>query len=103
MEATLRSQTSDKTMAELGAAVREGEHLLQSTPADGTEKTREIRAKLQAALDKAKGLYEQVQEKTVAAAKATDQTIRTHPYQAIGVAFGIGLAVGLLCMRRNRD
>ena len=30
---------------------------------------------------------------TVAAAKATDKAVREHPYQAIGIAFGVGLLI----------
>jgi ElaB/YqjD/DUF883 family membrane-anchored ribosome-binding protein len=34
--------------------------------------------------------------KTAAAAKATDRCIRDHPYETIGVAFGVGLLIGFL-------
>ena len=33
--------------------------------------------------------------KTAAAAKATDKTIRDHPYEALGVAFGLGVLIVL--------
>jgi ElaB/YqjD/DUF883 family membrane-anchored ribosome-binding protein len=62
-----------------------------------------MRAKLSAAADKAKAAYDRLHEKTVAAAKAADKTVRDHPYQAIGVAFGIGLLVGVLATRNRRD
>ncbi len=38
-----------------------------------------------------------VKERAVTSAKTTDRTVREHPYQAIGVVFGMGLVVGLLC------
>jgi ElaB/YqjD/DUF883 family membrane-anchored ribosome-binding protein len=41
-----------------------------------------------------------VEEKTTAAAKATDRTIREHPYESIGIAFGLGLLVGVLVARK---
>ena len=65
--------------------------------------SRALRAKLESAVEKAKALYERLQEKSVAAAKAADQTVREHPYQAIGVAFGIGLLIGVLAARSRRD
>ena len=40
---------------------------------------------------------------TVAAAKATNKTIREKPYQAIGVALGVGVLIGFLVMWSRRD
>jgi ElaB/YqjD/DUF883 family membrane-anchored ribosome-binding protein len=63
----------------------------------------ELRAKLDAAVERAKAVCERLQEKTVQAAKATDKTVREHPYQAIGLAFGVGILIGVLVSRRGRD
>ena len=41
-----------------------------------------------------------MEEKTIAVAKATDRTIREHPYESIGIAFGLGLLVGVLVARK---
>ena len=32
--------------------------------------------------------------------KAADKVIRDHPYQTIGIAFGVGLLIGFLARRR---
>jgi ElaB/YqjD/DUF883 family membrane-anchored ribosome-binding protein len=69
---------------------------------EDNEKTN-IRAKLESAIEKAKDICERLEEKTVAAAKTTDKAVRTHPYQAIGIAFGVGLLVGVLARRGRRD
>jgi len=61
------------------------------------------RAKLEAVIEKAKATCERLQDQTVAAAKATDQTIREKPYHAIGVAFGVGVVIGVLAMWGRRD
>lgn len=58
------------------------------------------RAAGSAVLDRAKGGYSAVQERTVMGAKATDKAIRTHPYQFIGVAFGVGLLLGIILKRK---
>jgi ElaB/YqjD/DUF883 family membrane-anchored ribosome-binding protein len=58
-----------------------------------------LRAKLEAATEKAKEVCNRLQDQTAAAAKATDKTIREHPYQAIGIAFGVGLLIGVLVAR----
>ena len=68
---------------------------------EDNEKTN-IRAKLESAIEKAKGTCERLEEKTVAAAKTADKAVRTHPYQAVGIAFGLGLLVGVLAMRSRR-
>ena len=102
MEAVKRGD-SEKALHDLGSAVREGEELINAAAGDQTEKGRALRAKLENAVEKAKALYERLEEKTVAAAKAADQTVREHPYQAIGIAFGIGLLIGVLAARSRRD
>jgi ElaB/YqjD/DUF883 family membrane-anchored ribosome-binding protein len=69
----------------------------------GDNEKHELRAKLEAATEKAKEACKRLQEQTVAAAKATDKAVREHPYQAVGIAFGVGLLVGVLAMRCRRD
>jgi len=102
MEATKlgNSEKAEKTMHDLGSAVREGQALLDD---DAGETTSELRAKLKAAVDKAKALYDRLEEKSVAAAKATDRAVREHPYEAMGLAFGVGLLIGVLAARSRRE
>jgi ElaB/YqjD/DUF883 family membrane-anchored ribosome-binding protein len=71
--------------------------------ADQINEKGQLRAKLEAATERAKEVYKRLEEKTVTAAKATDTAVHNHPYQAIGIAFGVGLLVGVLIMRRNSD
>jgi ElaB/YqjD/DUF883 family membrane-anchored ribosome-binding protein len=89
-----RKNIMDTTRGEIGMEVGHADH---------DTKSGALRAKLDAAAEKAKAAYDRVHEKTVAAAKAADKTVRDHPYQAIGVAFGLGLLVGVLAMRSRRD
>ena len=102
MEAVKRGD-SEKTLQDLGAAVREGEEMLSAAAGESGEKGRALRARLETAIDKAKALYERLEEKSVAAAKTADQTVRRHPYEAIGIAFGVGLLIGVLAARSRRD
>jgi ElaB/YqjD/DUF883 family membrane-anchored ribosome-binding protein len=69
----------------------------------GDNEKHELRPKLEAATEKAKEVCKRLQEETVAAAKATDKVVREHPYQAIGIAFGVGLLIGVLAMRCRHD
>jgi ElaB/YqjD/DUF883 family membrane-anchored ribosome-binding protein len=63
----------------------------------------QIRANLENVIEKAKDACERLQNQTAAAAKATDKTIRDHPYEALGVAFGLGVLIGVLVSRRRGD
>jgi len=64
--------------------------------------TSETRAKLHDTIEKAKALCQRLQDQTALAARATDRTVREHPYQAIGVAMTLGLITGLLLARSRR-
>jgi ElaB/YqjD/DUF883 family membrane-anchored ribosome-binding protein len=75
--------------------------LLAATAHVAEEKVVEARKRLASALERGREIWNDVQEKTVAGAKATDKVIRDHPYQSIGVAFGIGALLGFLLSRRN--
>ena len=90
----------DRVVGDLKALVRDGEDLLKATAGEVGQKGHEARARLQATLESAKATCHQIQEKTIAAAKATDKAIREHPYQAVGVAFGLGLLIGVLVNRK---
>ena len=69
----------------------------------GKNTNSEFREKFEAVIEKAKDTCERLEEKTAAAAKATDKIVRHHPYQAIGIGFGVGLLVGMLVMRNRGE
>ena len=75
---------------------------MESRNAVETEKG-ELREKLENAIDKAKEVCDRLQGQTTAAAKATDRTIREYPYHAAGVAFGVGVLIGVLAVLSRRD
>ena len=65
------------------------------------EKVAKLRKRLAAALDGGRKIFGRVKEHAVDGAKATDEAIREHPYQSIGIALGVGVLLGLLLRRRN--
>jgi ElaB/YqjD/DUF883 family membrane-anchored ribosome-binding protein len=76
-------------------------HALLAATADVAEtKVVEARKRLSAALERGKQAWGQVQDCAVSQAKAADEVIRDHPYQSIGIAFGVGALLGLLLKRR---
>ena len=44
--------------------------------------------------------FRNLEEKAAQGARATDEVIRSHPYESLGVAFGVGLLVGSLVTRK---
>ncbi len=94
------SDATERMIQDLKAVVRDGEDLVKATAGEVGEKTKEARARLTAALESAKATCVRLEEKAIAGAKATDKVIREHPYQSIGIAFGIGLLIGVLVNRK---
>src|SRR4051812_32166937 len=94
----------ERVMADLKSLVRDSEDLLKATAGDVSEKAKEARTRVAAALERAKVSCDDLQEQTIASAKAAakkaDTMIRTHPYESIGVALGIGLLIGVLVARK---
>jgi ElaB/YqjD/DUF883 family membrane-anchored ribosome-binding protein len=90
----------ERVKEDLHALMRDAEELLKVTAGDMSEKAKLARTRLSEALEKAKGTYRQLEERTVAAARATDKVIRDHPYESIGIAFGVGLLIGVLVSRK---
>jgi ElaB/YqjD/DUF883 family membrane-anchored ribosome-binding protein len=91
---------TEKLVADLQGITTDAEELLRALGGETDEKARALRARLTAALESAKQTYHRLEEKAVAGAKATDKVIRAHPYESIGVAFGVGLLVGVLVTRK---
>jgi len=60
----------------------------------------EIQSTGAAVLDRAKDIYQTAQNGVVTGARKTDRAIRQNPYQAIGIAFGVGLLAGFLIKRK---
>ena len=92
---------TDRLTSDLKVIAHDAEDLIKATAGEVSEKAKEARSRLMAALESAKETCGQLQDKAVASAKATDQVIRAHPYESLGVAFGVGLLIGVLLGRRS--
>lgn len=99
-EGTGSNTPREKIVADLKTLVNDADELLKATAGDLSDKAKEARAKLTVALERARTSAHQWEEKAAAGAKATDKLIREHPYQTVGVAFGIGVLLGALINRR---
>jgi ElaB/YqjD/DUF883 family membrane-anchored ribosome-binding protein len=91
---------TDKLVNDLRKLTRDAEELVEATAGEVGERARDARKRLSAAVDSAHATCEALQEKAVNGAKATDKVIRDHPYQSLGIAFGVGLLIGVLVNRK---
>ena len=85
---------------DVGTLAEDARALMAATADVAGDKVAEARKRLGAALESGKELYGRVRDKAVEGAKAADETVREHPYQAIGIAFGVGALLGYLLTRR---
>ena len=93
-----------RVMADLKTLTADAEELLKATAGDVSEKAKEARIRITAALDRAKTTYADLQAHSIesarAAAKQADHAIRTHPYESVGIAFGLGILIGAVLRRK---
>jgi len=75
--------------------------LMAATADVAGEKVGEARKRLAAALERGKEICNRVREKAVEGAKAADEAVHEHPYQAIAIGVGVGAIIGYLVARRG--
>ena len=89
-----------RTSNDMGTLAEDARALMTATADVAGEKVSEARQRLAAALERGKEIYGQAREKAAECARVTDATVHEHPYQAIGIAFGVGAFLGYLVSRR---
>jgi ElaB/YqjD/DUF883 family membrane-anchored ribosome-binding protein len=92
--------STEKLIRDLQAVVHDGEALLQAGVQNLSERGMAARERLAAALEVAKETRRKLQSRALQSAQAADQMVREHPYQSVGVAFGVGMLLGVLMNRR---
>ncbi len=93
-------ESTEQLLHDLRAVVQDGEELLKATAQDVNQRSLAAREKLAAALEIAKDTSRRLEERASAGVEATREVIREHPYRALGVAFSIGIIMGVLLNRR---
>jgi len=94
------------TSNDMGTLAEDARALMAATADVAGEQVSDARKRLAAALDSGKKVLGRVKEKAVEGAKATDEAVHEHPYEAIGIAFGAGALIAYLVARscsRNGD
>jgi ElaB/YqjD/DUF883 family membrane-anchored ribosome-binding protein len=93
-------QQTQATGKDLGTLAEDARALIAATADVAGKKVVEARQRLAAALESGKEMYGHVREQTVEGAQAAGVAVHEHPYQSIGIAFGIGAIIGYLVARR---
>lgn len=96
--------TTDKLMQDMQTVVVDAEDLLKATAGQTGERIEKVRAKAEESVRFARRRLQEtgqaVQAKAQEAALGVDEQVRKNPWTAVGVAAGVGLAVGILIGRR---
>ncbi len=100
----MQDVTKDKLIEDLKVVAQDVEELLRATASQTGEKIAAARTRAEETLRSARmrlsETSDDVAESARAAANAADDYVRDNPWQAVGIAAGIGLVVGLVLGRR---
>ena len=88
------------TSSDMGTLAEDARALMSATADVAGEKVSEARKRLAAALERGKEIYGRVRVKAVEGAKAADEAVHEHPYQAIAIGVGVGAILGYIFARR---
>lgn len=85
--------STDKLMQDLRAVVTDAEALLEATAGQAGERVEEARARAEESLRAARASLQ-------GAGGQLEEQVRQHPWQAVGIAAGVGLVLGILLSRK---
>jgi len=74
--------------------------LMAATADVAGDKVTEARKRLTTALDRGRDIYGQARARAAEGARAADQVVHEHPYEAIAIGVGVGALLGYLIARR---
>ncbi|HSJ47576.1 MAG TPA: DUF883 family protein [Gammaproteobacteria bacterium] len=104
MDRTSDEVTKGQLIDDFKRVVTDAEALLKATASYSGEELDELRSRAEESLKVVKASLAEERDallvRTKDAAKAADHYIHENPWQALGVAAGVGLVVGLLTGRR---
>jgi ElaB/YqjD/DUF883 family membrane-anchored ribosome-binding protein len=94
----------ERLVDDLAAVLAEAEEMLKRASVETGDKARDLRSQVETQLLRAKLKLQEIEGEAIdhakAAARATDDYVHDHPWQAIGIAASVGLLLGLLMNRR---
>jgi ElaB/YqjD/DUF883 family membrane-anchored ribosome-binding protein len=98
--------TVHKLLEDLQAVVTDAEELLKATAGHAGDKVQEVRARAEESLSAARERLDDMREDALEHARelvtSGEEYVRRNPWQAVGIAAGAGLVVGLLVSMSRR-
>ena len=100
----LASGNKQRFVSDMKVVVSDAEEILRATAGVAGEKMTDLRERIGVRLRDAKLRIADAEaalvDKTKAAARATDDYVNDNPWQAVGIAAGVGLLLGIIIGRR---
>ncbi len=100
----MTNSSKQKLASDMRVVVSDAEEILRATAGVAGEKMVDLRERIAERLRDAKLRLADAEaalvDKTKAAARATDDFVNDNPWQAVGIAAGIGLLLGIIIGRR---
>jgi ElaB/YqjD/DUF883 family membrane-anchored ribosome-binding protein len=94
----------ERLVDDLAAVLAEAEEMLKRASVETGDKAKDLRSQVETQLLRAKLKLQEMEGEAIdhakAAARATDDYVHDHPWQAIGIAASVGVLIGLLMNRR---
>ena len=100
----MTKSSKQKLVSDMKVVVSDAEEILRATAGVAGERMVDLRERIAERLRDAKLRLADAEaalvDKTKAAARATDDFVNDNPWQAVGIAAGIGLLLGIIIGRR---
>jgi ElaB/YqjD/DUF883 family membrane-anchored ribosome-binding protein len=94
----------ERLVDDVAAVLAEAEEMLKRASVETGDRARDLRSQVETQLLRAKLKLQEIEGEAIdhakAAARATDDYVHDHPWQAVGIAAAVGVVVGLLMNRR---
>ncbi len=102
MKKTATAESPEQLLENLRTLIAEAEETLGASLKEGADDhLNGLRDKLEGAKDTAQNLFVAARKKVSEGAKQADATIRSHPYESLAVALGVGVLLGALLARKS--
>ena len=92
----------DKVVDDLKVLGHDADELVRATAGGARETVCEARARLGSAIEAARRSCDRAQRRMKEGVKIANEVVHKHPYETVGVAFGVGLVLGALAVWRRR-